>query len=386
VYVSRGLLALAVSEDELAGVLAHEIAHVTERHSARQRRKGFLPSILSIPGNIVGNVVSDDLGGLINAPLGAVSGAWMSKYSRGQEQDADQIGLRTAAKAGYEPAALAAMLARLEADVAAQQGQERHFSMFDSHPMTATRVRDIQRDAQRIQTAGRPAIAGDAAQFYQKLDGLWWGENPESGLFRGNRFVQPALGFTISFPEGWKHQNTPQAVMAVHPSGEAVIQVKIAGPEADPRKLGEEFVARMRAKARVEPASTRTVPFGPYSAFVATYEDRSGGSPSYLHLAWVALAGHTFQLVGLAQEKHREILRDAALSLRPMTPVERAAVTGKKLRIVEAKAGERLEYLSVRAGNTWTPSYTALVNNLRPEAILQDGQLLKIAHEENWSP
>src|SRR5262249_27889625 len=55
IYVSRGLLALTTREDELVGVLAHEIAHVTERHSARQQRKGFLPSLLSIPGNVVGN-------------------------------------------------------------------------------------------------------------------------------------------------------------------------------------------------------------------------------------------------------------------------------------------------------------------------------------------
>src|SRR5436190_1818637 len=159
IYISRGLLALVTSEDELAGVLAHEIAHVTERHAARQQRKGFLPSILSIPGSIVGNVVSENIGDLINAPIGAVSGAWIRKYSRGQEKDADRIGIRTAATAGYDPAELGSMLARLEADVAAKTGEERRFNIFDSHPMTSTRVRDIQRDAQRLEKSAHPAIA-----------------------------------------------------------------------------------------------------------------------------------------------------------------------------------------------------------------------------------
>ena len=110
IYVSRGLLALINREDELAGVLAHEIAHVTQRHSARQQRKGILPGLLSVPGNVVGNVVGENLGALINAPIDTVGGAWLSRYSRGQESESDRIGIRTAAQAGYDPAALADIL------------------------------------------------------------------------------------------------------------------------------------------------------------------------------------------------------------------------------------------------------------------------------------
>src|SRR5947207_3132855 len=144
IYVSRGLLALVKREDELAGVLAHEIAHVTQRHSARQQRKGFLPGLLSLPGNVVGNVVSEDLGALINAPIDTVGGAWLNHYSRGQESEADRIGIRTAAQAGYAPIALADILSRLEQDAASQTGQEHRFSIFDSHPMTGTRMKDIR--------------------------------------------------------------------------------------------------------------------------------------------------------------------------------------------------------------------------------------------------
>ena len=69
-------------------------------------------------------------------------------------------------------------------------------------------------------------------------------------------------------------------------------------------------------------------------------------------------------MIGLAPEKHREALRNAALSLRPLTEVERGAVTGKRLRIVAARQGERLENLAARSGNAWSPAYTALVNGL----------------------
>jgi predicted Zn-dependent protease len=87
-----------------------------------------------------------------------------------------------------------------------------------------------------------------------------------------------------------------------------------------------------------------------------------------------------------APEKHREALRNAALTLRPLTAVERGAVTGKRLRVVAARPGERLENLAARTGNVWSPAYTALVNGLNVEVDLPEGQLVKIARVEPLRP
>jgi predicted Zn-dependent protease len=226
----------------------------------------------------------------------------------------------------------------------------------------------------------------DTASLFATLDGLWWGENPEAGVFRKNQFLQPSIGFTITFPEGWKHQNTPQYVISAHPKQEAILVLGIAGEASDPEATGAKLIERMRTKARVEPVSTRKGPLGEFPAFVVTYLDRSGRAPAYLHFAWVAMAGKTYQLIGLAPEKHREALKNAALSLRPLTDVERSAVTGKRLRIVAARAGERLENFSARTGNAWSPAYTALVNGLTVDADLREGQLVKIARVEPARP
>jgi predicted Zn-dependent protease len=386
IYVSRGLLALVKREDELAGVLAHEIAHVTQRHSARQQRKGLLPGLLSLPGNVVGHVVGENLGALINAPIDTVGGAWLSHYSRGQESEADRIGIRTAAQAGYAPIALADILSRLEQDAARQTGQEHRFSIFDSHPMTETRMNDIRSRAAALTPATHASLAPDAASLFAKFDGMWWGENPDAGVFRKNQFLQPSIGFTITFPEGWKHQNTPRYVISAHPKQEAILLLGIAGAASDPEAAGAKLIERMRTKARVEPASTRKTSVGEFPAFVVTYLDRSGRAPAYLHFAWVAMCGKTYQMIGLSPETHREALRNAALSLRPLTDVERGAVTGKRLRIVAAREGERLENLSARSGNAWTAAYTALVNGLDAEADLKVGQLVKIARLEPVGP
>jgi len=385
IYVSRGLLALVNREDELAGVLAHEIAHVTQRHSARQQRKGILPGLLSLPGNLVGSVVDENLGALVNAPIATVGGAWLSRYSRGQESESDRIGIRTAAQAGYDPIALSEMLRRLEQDVASQTGEGRRFSIFDSHPMTETRLKDIQRRAAALTPATKPRVAPDSASLFAELEGMWWGENPEPGVFRTNQFLQPAIGFTLTFPEGWRHQNTPQYVISAHPKQEAVLLLGIAGAASDPEAVGQNFIEKMRTKARAEPVSTRKTSVGEFPAFVVTYLDRSGRASAYLHFAWVAMGGNTYQLIGLAAEADRETLRNAVLTLRPLTSVERGAITGKRLRIVAARRGERLENLGARSGNVWSPTYTALVNGLSVDTELPEGQPVKIAREERWT-
>jgi len=386
IYVSRGLLALLEREDELAGVLGHEIAHVTQRHSARQQRKGFLPGLLSLPGRVVGDVVGEDLGALVNAPIDTVGAAWMSHYSRGQESEADRIGIRTAAQAGYAPLALADILNRLEQDVACQTGEEHRFSIFDSHPMTATRMKDIRSRAAALTPATNRPFAPDTASLFGRFEGMWWGENPEEGVFRKNQFLQPSIGFTIMFPEGWKHQNTPQYVISAHPKQEALLLLGIVGPASDPEAAGAKLIERMRTKARAEPVSTSNGSLGEFPSFVVTYLDRSGRVPTYLHFAWMAMGGRTYQLIGLSPEKHREALKDAALSLRPLTDVERSAVTGKRLRIVSARQGERLENLSARTGNAWSPAYTAIANGLDVEGTLGEGQLIKIARTEPARP
>jgi predicted Zn-dependent protease len=386
IYVSRGLLVLVNREDELAGVLGHEMAHVTQRHSAKQQRKGLFSGLLSLPGKVVGGVVGDDLGAVINAPVAVLSGVRMSAYGRSQEKEADRIGIATATKAGYQPDALADILLRLDRDVASQSREERKFSIFDSHPMTETRLKNIQSQSGKLTPARTAAIAPTPAALYANLDGLWWGNNPETGQFEKDTFLQPVGGFAMRFPPGWKHRNTPQYVISAHPKQEAMLLLGIQGPSADPAVLGRKFVQKMREKARAEPASVSTTSIGEYPAFVVTYLDRSGGERVYLHLAWVAMGSKTYELIGLAPEKHRESLRNAALTLRPLTDIERAAVTGKRLRIVSAQEGDTLEKLGARAGNVWSPAYTALVNGLEPGERVREGRLFKIARQEPAVP
>ena len=387
VYISRGLLVLSNNEDELVGVIGHEITHITERHSARRQRRGILGGILQIPGAIVGAVVDEDLGKLLNAPINTVSQISLASYSRGQESDADRLGMRLAARSGYDPTALADILEHLEADVEMLTGERHESGFFDSHPTTPDRVANITSEAERLEWSSQVPIASGRSEFLSKLDGLWYDVNPAQGVFRGEQYYQPDLGFTIAFPNGWTTLNTPTVVGAYAEQQRAVALVGIAGDE-DPSVYGARFVERLREEHRAEPLESRAVESDEWTGYHVTVEEGEprGGQRSYLHYLWARMGGVTYQLVGAGADTYREELRSTALSMRPLARGDWESIAGLRVRVIEARGGESLTQLGERSGNRWTPEYTALINDLAVGQTLAAGTLVKIARRERYRP
>ena len=384
VYVSRGLLILANSEDELAGVIGHEITHVTRRHSMKQMQKGILPGLLTLPGRVVGRVIDEDLGNLLNSPVNAVGQVYLASYGRGQESEADQLGMRLSAKSGYDPKELATILGQLVSDVEMLTGEKRKFSFFDSHPTTPKRTKEIHRDAEKIEWSRKPGISKNQHEMQRRLEGLIVGHNPAQGVFRERQYLQPDLNFTITFPEGWKTVNTPQSVGAIAPKEEGMVFLGIAGPAADPKAQAQAFMDQLKKEFGAEPFNTREVEIGNWPGHVLIYEDPSGKEPMYIHFLWVAADKLTYQLIGVGPERLKPSLRETALSLRPLTGEERDSFTGLRLRLATAMAGESLADLSQRTGNQWALAYTAMVNHIPEDKTLSAGDVIKIAKEEPY--
>lgn len=384
IYVSRGLLALSCSEDELAGVIAHEIAHVTRRHASKQNRKGMLHGVLALPGDVVGGVLSEGLGNLINLPVDAVGGAVLSSYSRSHENEADEYGLQTTARAGYDPSKLASILQRLQQDVELSSGHEERFNIFDSHPMTKERTRRISKQVDEAELGPRKPIAKDTESFYAKLDGLWWGVNPGAGIFREERFLHPDLNVTMRFPEDWVTLNTPTQVAAVEPKQQGAIILAMVEAPHTPEQLREIFVQQLYQEGRIQPVDMQEQQMGSQTIYIVTYLIKRARMPVYLHMGWGEVGKHSFQITALGDDRQRQALRASARSLRELTNTEHESITGLRLRIAKAQAGETLAELGARTGNSWDASYTALVNDLSPETELEAGQTVKIARLERY--
>ena len=177
VYVTRGLVALADDEAELAGVIGHEIGHVTGRHTAQRQSQAIAANVLAgLLGVLSGVPAAGDLAG-----VGAA--AYLQSYSRDQESEADGLGIRYLARAGWDPEAMASFLAKLRAQSqleAALAGQSPdsvdQSSLWASHPRTHDRVREAAAEARHTAQAGAASLGrGNRDAFLARLDGLSYG-------------------------------------------------------------------------------------------------------------------------------------------------------------------------------------------------------------------
>ncbi|MEM9303083.1 MAG: M48 family metalloprotease [Pseudomonadota bacterium] len=385
IFISRGLLSLMNSEDELAGVLAHEISHVTERHFARRAGRSVVPGLLSLPGKAVG-VVSEDLGNLINAPIDVAGEVFIATYSRSQELEADREGMRLAARAGYDPVALAAALDRLSKSVELATGESEKFRYTDSHPSTPTRLADIDSEGGRLTFESRPTIAGDSGYFGQ-IDGLWWGlEVPSRGIFEGQQFLHPDLNFTMTFPEGWETLNTPRFVGAVDREAPALIVAGGMYAPVDPAQLGESLVEKMSEKGEMVPAEARRVTIGTakWPAYLVRFEDATGDETVNIYYLFVTNPEMTFTVIGFGADRYRDVLQGAALSMRNLTEEERESIAGLRVRIVEAQASESLDALAERSDSVVSAQAIAVINGLDAGGELPTGQAVKVILREPY--
>ena len=384
VYVSRGILALTNNEDELAGIVGHEIIHVSRRHSAKQMAKARVPGLLALPGAVVGGMVSESLGNLMLAPVAVMGGAYLASLSRQDEFESDQLGQQLAAQAGYDPSALADILNRLNAFTEAYTGKKRIPGFFDTHPSTPDRVDRVLKDAQRISWQRQQGVANNAAGHLKRLDGLLVGDDPALGVFQDNNFLHPKLNFFIRFPPDWKSLNNPQAVFAVAPKEDGLVVLSLAGQGTDPTQTAEEAIKLLYKKYRFTPSKSEATTIGNLPAHEVIYVDASGQEPVYMNFLWIAYQDLIYQIIGLAPERYLPLIRETAISFRPLRDKERATIKEARLRVVPARSGESLSQLSARTRNVWDSKTTAIINGLDEKKPLKKGRLIKIAVEQPY--
>ena len=174
IYVTRGLLALTNAEEELAGVVGHEIGHVAARHSVQKiSRQGPFAVVFGIASGLTG-LVSPLVGNLIGGIGDFTQSLIFSPYSRGQETEADRVGQEMAAKAGWDPGGLTAFLATLEREVELMsKGPQRH-SFFDTHPATPDRVAKTGEHAKKLSRAKRDPISARVTRFWPGWTAWSW--------------------------------------------------------------------------------------------------------------------------------------------------------------------------------------------------------------------
>jgi predicted Zn-dependent protease len=367
IYVSRGLLTLTNSEDELANVLGHEIVHVAARHAAARQEVGH-----SLP-----------------AKLDWLRGGYLASYGRDQEREADRLGQGLAAVAGYDPEGLVRFLRELEHSERLEFGSSRLPRFWDTHPSTSRRVAEAAARANMTAWTRKTPIAPAHADFLHRMEGLAIGARASEGVFVADRFMHADLDLYIHFPPDWTTANTHRAVGAISPKRDAQIFLEIQGPGDDVENAAGEYLAEL-AESGFKVESTQPLRIGSNAAFRVDGQLLGGGSALKAQLTWLERKGSIYRFTAVAPagafQRYTGAFRNVPRSVRDLKAHERAKIQEMRLRIAVARPGESLTELSERTANRWDIQRTAVVNDLFVDHVLDPGQLVKIAVSEDYLP
>lgn len=382
VYITRQLMALCNDEAEMAGVLGHEVGHVAAMHSKRRQSAatktalgGALLQILT--GAVLGN---SGLGGMLQQGIGQGAQLLTLKFSRSQEYEADDLGIRYLAKGGYDPKALSTMLSSLAAQSALDArvaGQNKTIPEWAStHPDPASRV---QRALGRAAETGSTSTFRNRDVFLNAVNGVLYDDDPKQGIVNGSQFIHPDLRIAFTAPSGYAMSNGTTAVTISGSGGQAqfsgaaysgnldayvtsVFRALAKNDGFTPQAIQRGSVGGMTTASATAQANGQS---GPIDVTVIAYEL----SPTQaFHFVMITPQGQNFgPFSGMAQ------------SFRRINAQEAAAVKPRRVAVVAVKSGDTVASLSNRMAYTdYKTERFLTLNALTASSKLTPGQKVKI--------
>jgi predicted Zn-dependent protease len=336
-YVTRGLLALATDTSEVAAVLAHEMAHVTASHAIKRQERA---EATELAGRVLGNVVRDP-----DQARAAIMSSQLSfaRFSQIQELEADAVGVRTLARARYDPFASARFLTSMGKFAAYQSAQGDQSSAPDflsSHPTTPERVQTAVRAARQV---GAPGLGErDRDAYLTKIDGMLYGDDPLEGFIRGRSFLHKALGISFTVPQGFVLENSPEAVLASNSSGTAL---RFDGADLTDFASLSAYMTSGWINGLVRDSVREDTVNGLPAVTASAVTD--GWS---FRIAVVRIGRTGYRFIFASRSGGSDFTRDyekTVQSFRQLTPTERARLRPLRIKVIRADTGDTPERLAV---------------------------------------
>jgi predicted Zn-dependent protease len=388
VYVTRGIMAYMDSEADLAGVIGHEIGHVTARHGAqratRQQAAGlgvFAATILGVLLETQGMSGAAQMAG--EAAQGVAAG-YIASYSREQELQADQLGAEYLARSSYDPKNMIDVIQvlkdqeRMATEVARNEGRAPpQNSWLSSHPSNDQRLAEIRQIASRY--SGNYSEDG-RARYLQAINGMTFGESREQGVTRGQNFYHEPLGIALTAPSGWRIRNSREAIAAVSGAGNAALVVRLVPPRAG--NTHDEIIRNVfkLEQGRVERRSLSGLQA---THFVGTRRNEQGQTQNIEATIVTGPSNQNFLLSYAAKEsaalqRARPQMQEAEASFRPINSAERAAARPWTLRTVAYQRGNLAQLARQSPLPEYPEQQLRLLNGLYGGGEPRPGQLIKV--------
>lgn len=385
VYISRGLMALANSEAELAGVLGHEVGHVTARHSAQRYSRA---QVAGLGGLILGAVLDAPLANdLIN--LGG--GLYLSKYSRDQEFQSDQIGVKYMSKAGYDPYDMGDFLASmgaqsaLHAKIEGRKSDPNKVEYFSTHPNTADRVSRAHGYA--ANTGYSRGERPDRASTYLKMiDGMIYGDDPAQGFVRDRNFDHPEMRVHFTAPEGFRLVNQADGVYGQGPDG-SVLKFDTASDFSNTKSVSRYLSETWAASLKVKVTNVQTGTVNGMSMATATQRISTKSGPTDLRLVvYQSAPDQVFRFMVMtkpeATSKLTPGIKGMINSFRKISASEAAKLKPLRIRVVRVQRGQTVSGIAKRmVFSDYKEERFRVLNGLSSREGLRAGQMVKIITE-----
>jgi predicted Zn-dependent protease len=367
IYVTRGILALANDQSEIAAVLAHEIAHVVLKHARARTNRIKTTEIVDkvVTGVFGGDPSTDQSSNRAKLSLAA--------FSQAQELAADKEGILIAGKAGYDPHAAARFLAAMGryaqfTSGSADQGDD----FLSSHPSTPDRIQKATENARAF--FGAPGLGvQNREEYMQAVAGILYGDSPDAGAVIGRKFVHPGLKFTFTVPQNYTLQMSQGAVVGVAGDGEAV-----RFDSADvPANLSLADYLKSGWIAGLRPETITTAKQGGFD----TASGVAATDQWNFRVELVRFQGRVYRFIFAARIDSELFARAASETLRSFRAATAADLRQiRTLTIATVTAGpvDSADSLARRMGTGGSANLFYVINNLYPGDPVTPGAAYKI--------
>jgi predicted Zn-dependent protease len=380
IFINRGLIAYLRSEDELAGVLGHEIGHVVGSHARRSNQLGAFGNVLGFIGAVMtGSYAVADLANTATTTI-------RSGYGREFELEADSYGGEFLAKAGYNPLAMIDVLHVLKDHQLFSNSVRKepnvYHGLFSSHPRNDKRLHDAVMKSQGL-VPDSATLLEPERDFWEMMNGMVFGDEAATGLIKDGAYYHGALRVVFQFPEGWDVTNTAAEVLARPPQGptHSSIAVQRLNPPAT-EQTPEQFVTETLKRDDVKSGESREI--NGYRAYVAEIEvaDTAATQARKIAVIYKDSSVYLFKgevgALGSVDEFDAQWQRTLE-SFRAMTAADLRQASNQRIKVVTAKPDETFAELAKRVPLKQFPEETLrLINGLHPVGEPRAGDYIKI--------